>query len=448
MFLGCSQKDSKKPANLLIISLDTLRADHLGCYGHHRNTSPFLDKLVQNKNVVLFENCVAQSPTTIPSHMTLFTSLHPLVHGVTNQSHNLRAKKAILPNTLTLAQLMDKAGYQTAGITDGGNLYPIFGLAQGFKEYACKYEGAEVKTDQAIQWFENLSLLRPYFLFLHTYEIHAPYTPPAPFHEMFTKENNSWIREYCFGENAKIQNDLSGFNLLFDQKDRFTEEDCAYLEGLYDGCIAYTDTQMERLWSFLEEKNLLENLLVVILSDHGEEFNEHGDFKHSTLYNEVVKVPLIFILPKGKDKIILNRVKDIVGLVDVMPTILELMAIKAPPYLQGKSLVPLWTQEGADWNRPVYSEITKFQSPIPVLRAVQAGQTKLIKDPDGKRFEVYDLLKDPNEKAVQSEDLKDLNALWEKSKANDLKLRKTFKARFVKTKVDPSVTEELKQLGY
>ena len=325
---GCSNQESVFKPNLILISIDTLRADHLGCYGYPLQTSPFLDALSRKEEAVLFENCIAQAPNTAPSHMSIFTSLFPTVHGVPNVTAEPTALELKLPEPVkSLALVLNDAGYRTAGLTDGGYLDPFMGFGQGFDTYDCTYERIARKVDRALQWIEvNESREEPFFLFMHTYEVHAPYIPPAPFHARFTGDYSGWIREYCFGSDSEKAVAAGGFKDLFKRRGEFTEEDVAYLKGLYDGEIAYMDSELQRFFSALERKGITENTVIVILSDHGEEFGEHGEFSHKQLYDEVVHVPLILLLPCGQFDMIRHRVEEQVSLIDVTVSYTHLRA--------------------------------------------------------------------------------------------------------------------------
>jgi arylsulfatase A-like enzyme len=452
-FPACSRAPSPAKPNLLLISLDTLRADHLGCYGYPLPTSPFIDALSGMKHVVLFERCIAQAPNTAPSHMSLFTSLYPTVHGVPNLAPEAkRSRFHHSRHTRTLAQVLKEAGYDTAGITEGGYLNPVFGFEQGFDTYECSYAGIKRKVDQAIAWLEERRRSNtPFFLFLHTYEVHAPYLPPEPFRTRFTGDYEGWIKSHCFGEEATDRNRLDGFADIFTRRQEFTAEDIRYLTGLYDGEIAYTDQELARLFHTLEAEGLAKDLVVVLLSDHGEEFGEHGEFSHKQLYDEVVHVPLLIGLPHDAPSIKTRRVKAQVSLIDVMPTLLDLLGVEPPAYLQGQSLCPLWQGQAPAAPRPAFSALIDFD-PAPLLCAIRRGDRKLLDLLSGQQFELYDLAQDPGESRnvleafpKEGKQLFEMLGNW---RTDGLKMRERYKAMPVEGQVAPDLYEELKQLGY
>lgn len=450
---GCGKEEVplNRP-NILLISIDTLRADHLGCYGYERPTSPFLDSLADKKGSVLFERCISQAPNTAPSHMTLFTSLHPVVHGVPNIDPEHGAPGMRFPDaTKTLAQMLKEAGYHTAGITDGGYLNPLLGYDKGFDFYFFRYEDISAKVDRTIDWLENKKPgKQSFFLFLHTYEVHDPYLPPAPYRDLFTDDYRGWVWDCCFGsKDPSIEKRLRGFSTIWKRRSELDGEDVEFLKALYDGEIAYTDSELRRLWRYLDEKDHLDNLLVIILSDHGEEFGEHGEFNHKQLFDEVIRVPLILTLPEGLLCTFKPRVRDQVALIDVMPTVLDLLDIAPPAYIQGSSMLPL-LKDGSWVDRPAFSTLIGYEAE-PYQRSVQHGSWKLLENPRKKRVIMYDLSRDPGETqraARPPEKKEELSGIMTRWHEANLKLREIFRAEQYPVEVDSELYEELKQLGY
>lgn len=450
---GCAGEDGSSPPNVLLICIDTLRADHLGCYGYPRPTSPFIDSLAESDGAVLFEQCISQAPNTAPSHATIFTSLHPVVHGIPNARPGEKlARMRHVEETRTLAEIFLQAGFITAGITDGGRLNPAFDFDRGFDKFQCAYEGVSEKVNQAIEWLEeNAGRERPFFLFLHTYQVHTPYLPPPPYHEKFTGDYDGWIKDYCFENGAPREMGFYGFGELLRRRKEFGKEDVEYLKALYDGEIAHTDRELERLWRFMRGEGMLDDLLVIILSDHGEEFGEHGEFDHKQLYDEVLHVPLIFIFPPGHMEAQKTRVKEQVSLIDIMPTLLDLYSLEGPSYMQGESMLPCLTVDGPEEARPAFSVYIGFE-PSPLMSSVRYEETKYVRGRQNKRPEVYDLEEDRLEKKNRFSRRKDqaerLEDLLERQHARNLEMRKTFKARIIEGEMSPELVMTLKQLGY
>lgn len=457
LMAGCSDGPSSEPRpNLLLVSIDTLRADHLGCYGYDRPTSPFLNRLAERDGMLLFEQCIAQSSTTAPSHMTLMTSLYPVVHGVPNIPPKDDVGLIKLPKeTKTLARVLAGAGYRTAAVVDGGYLEPVFGFESGFESYDCAYEGVASKVDKTLAQIEKLSEAdEPWFFFMHTYEVHAPFLPPSPYRERFTSGYDGWVRAYCEELDAAEDKRLDGFSELFKRRGEFDEADVRYLIGMYDGGIAFTDRELERLFNGLEKGGHLSDLVVVIVSDHGEEFGEHGEFSHKNLYDNVVHVPLMILLPEALQPRMgadpgAKRVPWQVGLIDVMPTMLQLAGVNAPPYLQGRSLVPLF--EGGGEDAPAFSEVIDY-GPDPLCHGIRLGRYKVLNYASGEHYELFDLEADQGERenraAEPPREAKELlHALDDQRKINQ-RMRDLFRADQEKGVLPPEIEKNLRELGY
>ncbi|MFH2002949.1 MAG: sulfatase [Planctomycetota bacterium] len=346
---------------------------------------------------------------------------------------------------------MKEAGYITAGLTDGGYLHPLLGFGQGFDTYHCLYENISEKVDRAISWLEqNQRAERPFFLFLHTYEVHEPYLPPEPFRNRFAPDYEGWVKEYCFGEKAPVRKNIHAFSELFKQRSNFGAAEIEYLSGLYDGEIAYTDQELGRLWNHLAKAGLWDNLTLIVFSDHGEEFGEHGEFGHKQLFDEVLRVPLLWILPPGRGRVSSRRVAAQVSLIDVMPTLLDFLEIPAPAYLQGRSLRPLWEGDGQE-GFPSFSEYIGFE-PDPLVSSIRYEGRKLISYSDKHRLALYDLGTDCEETADRSHEeegeARKLHRMLGKWHERNIEYRKVFKARVQDIEIDSKLYEELKALGY
>jgi arylsulfatase A-like enzyme len=331
--LCCTTED--RPLNILVIGIDTLRPDHLGCYGYGRATSPGIDRLAAEG--VLFENTVSQSPWTLPSFATVFTSLYPSQHGAMSAVTSLRGS---FP---TLATILRETGYATGAVVNASVLRPEFGLDRGFDYYdptPAKGRRADGTTDAVLGWIDQ-HRDEPFLMFAHYFDPHEPYAPPEPYDTLFYPEYEGSIG------NAFVLHDhfpnVMGMN--FEDLETLRADDWNHIKALYDGEIAFTDREVDRLLRGCEERGLLDRTIIVFLSDHGEEFFEHDGFGHGhALYNEVIRVPLIVSyprrLPQGK------RIVQQVRLVDVMPTVLDLLEVTADKSIEGSSLVPLLTGQG------------------------------------------------------------------------------------------------------
>ena len=332
-----SSTQAESPRNIILISLDTLRADHLGTYGYHRNTSPFIDAFA--KESIVFEHAVVQAPNTLPSHMSIMTSLYPSFHGTWNKNSRLDDEH------ITLAELLQGKGYQTAAFVDGGFVSASFGFDQGFDIYDDQGRRIAQILPKVKKWLdENKS--NPFFLFIHCFDIHSPYKPPPPYDRIF--------HDFTY---------TGHFNLSRkDQKLKMdvTEEDLRHLIALYDGGIRYTDEKIGEFLSYLRDSGLYDQSLIIITSDHGEEFQEHGGFLHWQIYYRPnLNVPLIMRIPNyPKEEI---RINELVRSIDLLPTILELTELPPHTRAQGISLLPLIKRHTSFVNRSLWQVSRLFK---------------------------------------------------------------------------------------
>lgn len=264
---------SRPPLNVVLVSIDTLRPDHLSCYGYSRATSPSLDRLALEG--ARFESAISTTSWTLPAHIALFTSLPDLVHGVLWDDQKLNE------NRITLAEILKESGYRTGGVFTGPYLLPRFGFEQGFDDYLDatlhdkKLVGPDVllaseqgrTTPGAMEkveaWIDQ-SPDDPFFLFLHLFDAHPDFDPPPPYDTMFDPSYSGTVQGKDVFHNPAIKADMA-------------PRDLSHLKALYDGEIRFVDEAgISRLLAILEERDLLDRTLIIITSDHGEEFFEHG----------------------------------------------------------------------------------------------------------------------------------------------------------------------------
>jgi arylsulfatase A-like enzyme len=306
-------------ANVVIYLIDTLRADHLGCYGYDRPVSPNIDSFAEH--AVLFENAQAQAPWTRASVASILTGLLPQVHGANDDP------EALSDQLDTLAEILGRAGYQTAAFTTNGNAGAGVGFSQGFEVFNhLPRERSEVLNRAIISWLGNdYDPNRPLFLFVHTVDPHAPYSPPSPFREQFAGE----VADPNLGS-------VDSIFQINKRPDRVTDQIVSDMIDLYDAEIAANDHSFGVLMSELRSMELYEDSLVVVVSDHGEEFFEHQGWSHGkTLYAEQLDVPLIMMLPGSFGGL---RVPEVVQHVDILPTVLDLCNLLIPSQIQGRSV--------------------------------------------------------------------------------------------------------------
>jgi len=268
---------SPEEPSIILISIDTLRSDHLGLYGYAKEVSPFLDTMVSETAV--FDRAIAQAPYTVTSHMTMMTSLWPRVHQILTHEYQER----LSTKWLTIPQILKARGYMTAGFTGGGQVSAVYGFDRGMDVYDYRGGRSEITFQKAIKWMTKTQG-NPFFLFLHTYGPHMPYNPPPPYDTIFDPDYAGDVTKWT-EENVQITDPE-----LFDR-----------IVDLYDGEIRYVDSQIQHVIQFLKDADLYENTMIIITSDHGEEFMERGAMAyHShTLYNELLLVPLIIKFPDG-----------------------------------------------------------------------------------------------------------------------------------------------------
>jgi choline-sulfatase len=364
---GCNTR--KTPPDVLLVTLDTTRVDGLACYGGPSARTPRLDALAREGT--RFEQAVTPAPYTGPSHASLLTGLDPPRHGLRDFLN-----QAMRPGVTTLAELLRVRGYRTGAFLSSYVLDRRFGLDRGFDVYACDFWRAvtngeparivqgdpsferrgERTVDEALEWLARPAGDAPTFAWVHLFDPHMPYDPPAPF----------------AGET--------------DARRRYYAE------------IAYADAQVGRLLDRLQETGRDRRTVIVAVADHGELLGEHGRAlgTHSThLVEATLRVPMIVRAPGTEPAV----VRDPVRLVDVMPTILDLAGVAPPPDLDGRSLVPLL--RGATLPpRPAYSEtlyerFPEVASPGEELVSLRHGRFRLLRS--GARHELYDLASDPDE---------------------------------------------------
>lgn len=331
--LQCGGRD--KPLNVIIMGVDTLRPDHLSCYGYQRKTSPNIDRLAAGGALMLHN--VSQAPWTLPSFASLLTSLYPHQHGASSGLSQIRT------GFPTLGSILLENGYTTAALVNSRVLNPELKLDRGFEFYdppGPVPRLADEDTRQALAWIDKQT--KPFFLFLHYFDPHEPYAPPAPCDTLYDPGYSGNLARKAFVLADEFPDHMIAGS---ETMRRATPEDWAHVNALYDGEITFTDAAVGELIKGLGERGLLKRTLLVLVGDHGEEFYEHKSFGHGhSLHSEVINVPLIFSLPgviAGN-----ARISDQTRSIDVLPTVLDVLGIKAQGNFEGTSLVPLLTGKG------------------------------------------------------------------------------------------------------
>jgi len=383
-----------KNSNVILISIDTLNPLHLGCYGYDRNTSPTIDSLAQAG--AFFENAFSQSPKTSPAHMTLFTSLYPSVHKIRNWNA-FEGGYALDHRIITFTEILKNVGYTTAAFTGGGNVRNTIGFGDGFDVY----DNDDQVWDRAFDWLDQ-NHDEQFFLFLHTFKVHSPYLPPPPYNTMFDEDYSGKMVDSeeglhrVYDEYFEPDDPFPGsHNLFWHVVDKEDPRDIEHLIALYDGCIRFmNDVMMGTLINKMRKYDLLDNTLLIFTSDHGEEFLQHGDFLHKELYDEHIRIPLIMNFP-GDHPYNGQSIRQQVSLVDLMPTLLDYLALPVPVMTQGTILTT--TLEGKPIDLPVFSERIVISDLPDMKKAMRTLDWKYIWWKNTQKKELFDLISDPLE---------------------------------------------------
>jgi len=486
------------PLNVIVISIDTLRPDRMGAYGHRagetgEGTTPFLDELASKG--ALFTNAVSTSSWTLPAHYALLTGMPDELHDMVHDSMPPSPKIAML------AEILGREGYATGGFYSGPYLHPFFGFARGFDRYeSClgfrtiydvpkeeigTWSQTEIRqslaeteafSHEAVTSREvtekGLSFVRekgdrPFFLFLHYFDVHNDYVPPAPFNKLFDPGYTGWV-------------DGRGVTRDPRYKSNMTPRDLENLLARYDGEIAWVDDNIRRLFSGIRkiDPKILENSIVIVTSDHGEAFLEHGEIGHRhSLYEEEVKIPLIVSSPgRIEDG---ARIDEAVTIYDIVPTLLDMLDLDGPHGMFGRSFLPRLEGKGTPsaggTARPLPLELTVLprgedKSAFFKHLALRLGDLKLISvqkrewsperplDFTGslieEKHELFDLKQDGGEGrdiAGQRRDLLERmletrGELFRELKAEYEKIRRS--GGTLPQEIPDSIREKLKALGY
>ncbi len=434
--VGCT--DRPRLPNVILISLDTVRADHLSVYGYHRPTTLNLARLAQEG--VVFEQAFTPTPWTVPAHMSLFTSLYPSVHLITHLTPQSDMSKM-------LSEMLKDAGYQTAAFV-APVLSEDYGFSKGFDHYfrAERVRPADIMVDRALEWLaQNPSKpvirTQPFFLFLHLFDAHHPYQPPWPFDTAYAPAYRSNIREISRSHPYEQDKDLSA-------------EELTEVVALYDGEIAYADFAIGRFLDELEVLGLYHSSLIVVLGDHGEGFLEHGLMNHgNSVYDELIRIPLMVRFPGARHAG--ERIGEPVQLIDVTPTILEEVGMMPQPSMQGALLLDPLPATGSRhfaYASEAFAACLRTSS----WKLIENPPSRFEKIPRAKRvkYELYDLEEDPTEQNNLAAALPDrvgsmarkLHALDQENRELRKRIRETLDVK--ELELTEQQERELRSLGY
>ncbi len=357
--------------NVVLVSIDTLRADHLGCYGYARATSPAVDLF--SASAVTFTQAIAQAPSTLPSHASMMTSLLPQHHRA-----SWAAGTPLPPEALTLAEVLRDRGYATAAFTGGGQIHRVFGLDQGFDAYEQPHAATFSATvEAATPWLRDHAAER-FFLFLHTYETHHPYQPQARFLEAVGDDYAGTLPDAI---SPDLLRRINGGDVPID------EADLAHIVATYDAEIRSVDEGFASLVQRLRELDLWDRTLLIFTSDHGEEFGERGKVGwHShSLFDELLRVPLLIRFPR--DAFAGSRVDRQVRSMDIAPTVLGTLGIRPSTQFAGVDLTAFLRGPAP----PPLVAISRRDEAGQELVAVRTEEWKLLPD------SLFHLAQDPSE---------------------------------------------------
>ena len=379
---ACREGDGAAVAkHLVVVSIDTLRPDMLGAYGYDRPSSPNLDALAASG--VLFENASTVAPWTLPSHASLVTGLYPRHHGAK------RLVEALAEEVETLAERLRDAGFQTSAVVNSKFLDRRYGFQRGFDDFvflepAHNSEASSRVVDHALDWLEARGEGR-FFLLVHDYDVHSSYGALPRYHDLLVRPYDGLVN----GSATQLRSVRRGEMSL-------GPDDLRHLKDLYVAGIRQLDDEIGRLIQGLKDLGVYRDTLVVVVSDHGEEFLEHGDVLHGrTQYEEMLRIPMIMRgpgLPAGL------RVRSPVSLVDVFPTSLSLLGLPGTDELDGMDLGPsLRSGEPPPPERLLFGEADHNNSEDDITRSVRQGRFKLHYNRLDQSMQLYDLESDPGE---------------------------------------------------
>lgn len=441
--------DDKPPRlerpNIVLITIDTLRADHLGCYGYFRDTSPVIDALAEES--LVFDQAYAVMATTLPSHASMLTSRYPLEHGITANAMHGGNPFGWKPDMLSFAQVAKDAGYATAGFVSAAPLKTSSGIHAGFDKWEepekveCK---AEETIDHALEWL-SAKPEGPYFLWVHLYDPHWKHTAPPPFDQMFHSDEpdpklEAWLAERRIGDAATRG--------AAPEATRTREAINAYC-----GEIRYTDTQVGRLLERLRTSGDLERSVLMLTSDHGEGLNQHGWTAHGLVWDEQLRVPLLMRFPSAAG-VAPRRVDTLMSLVDLLPTALaRIEPFETPSYrrfLAQATGADVLTAEFRE--RPLLGQRTGRELPEDPgeTYAVTTREWKFIEQ-EGAEDQLFDRRRDPHE--LENLAAREQPVVQRVRKIKDVMVRGHM-ARGAAAgdaaagALDPQQIEDLKALGY
>ncbi len=443
--------------NVVLLIIDTLRADRLGCYGYDKPTTPAIDEVAEES--VLFEQAYVQWASSLPSHASIMASMHPYYHGAFPNG------KSLNPKLLTLPKILKEYGYTNGAFVSNALVGNQYNFELGYNTFTDlthfdyrdtswrmwlhelnlirlydKLANRDLFTELAVSWIEHHQN-RPFFLWGQWLHPHAPYNPPE---EVLRKFEDS----YSGIADGSLQQ-------IFDIRQgnvELSEVDQRHYSALYDAEVAVSDMQIQRIYDRLKSLGLVENSIIIITSDHGENMLEHGlEYGHAGVHESSVRIPLIFRLPDRTAEQV--RIPQVVQSIDIAPTVLDLIDVPAPEQFQGRSMMPLLEGDGVDWPNEAYCVgFWKKRN----FFGLRKGDWKLILDArkDNHTWELYHLPTDPHEtnnlyeiETEVAQEMKQAMEGWLTRELGDLDMAYQ-PGGFFEENFDQKTIERLRSLGY
>jgi arylsulfatase A-like enzyme len=430
---------------VILLSIDTLRADHLSCYGYGLETSPAIDRFA--REAVLFENAISPSPVTTPAHVSIFTATTPAVHGRMMISNFGGQYEPLPAGIISATEVLKANGYITLGLHGGGNVDGVCGLKRGFDYYApVPAESLNSRLEDMIHRCRTPA--SPFFIFLHHYLCHDPYTKgPRDLRLRFAKSR--------LDELGSIIDEMEDPDLTHRRRRFWThfkvagQADRELVRDLYDGGVLCSDSLFAGMIDVIKREGLYEDALIIVLSDHGEEFFEHGGKLHARLFIETLHVPLLIKFPRGKFGG--RRIPDDVRTFDLFPTIFEYLGItERPASFQGESFLPLIS--GGGRYEPLVMSFSPWGDRI---RFHDQGFVFANEPTNKARIPnwLFDRKKDPQEQVNLADSRPDLLRRMESRSREILREQQELALLFknqsgVRVEIDKEVLERLRALGY
>ena len=437
--------------HVFLISLDTLRADACSLYGYEKPTTPVLDQFAADRGVV-FENHTVNSNNTLTSHATMLTGLLMMVHGTEDRG---RDRTALAPEIDTVAERFQAADFETAAFTTHPVwLSPNFGFDQGFDHFETEWTDAPDVNDRLLTWIDR-DKPRKIFAFLHYYDAHSegqgqiPYDAPEAYMQQFAPprpKDFKPVEEDGRGKPAAASKLLD----LYNQPDRdFPKEHIEWLRGCYDAGIAKLDADLGDLFAELDERGILDESLIIITSDHGEEFEDHGGMLHSSYYDEIMHVPLIIAPPTGTE-IPRKRVTDASRCIDLSATMLDLVGLEPFDPSQGRSLAPVLRGETLDFAGTLFGRgVMRDQDELSLYKLISSKDNPVFYDLDSDPGELVNQMESAEFKKASAQRLLEASkGLRDARRECDLLRAKINAASGSGPALNPKQLADLKALGY